>query len=340
MSGRGCGTGAPSQVVYRGDPSAEVLCEESPDQVALVTISQLTGESDGRGNSVSCEQPSIPTCGGRIAFPDQGVAFDVSVTALDAAERAQTILDSATLLPEGFTTVPFDDGGVDARVDALEDAGLEPEVINREFIEDGLVAVLPDLGTPVAVGSTVRLFPFGEGSLIPQARYSTTELQRAALDVTAASESGALPMVYSVEANDLLTALEVSMDRPTVRDEGVTALTEAVEDVAGVDVDLRLGDDELVGGLISAASERLDVGETASITIYVHCGLRTASIDGVQWEIEDREHQPRLHGFTDNFLEGTVTRTADDRAVLWSPNLLRAVVLHPQLAPNVNDGCF
>lgn len=81
------------------------------------------------------------------------------------------------------------------------------------------------------------------------------------------------------------------------------------------------------------------VGATGDFTIYAHCGVQYAQIDGVTW-------RTRLHDdgngnpppWPNDAFQGTITRPSIDRVIYTSPSLpLKKLVFRP--APDARYVC-
>jgi hypothetical protein len=81
------------------------------------------------------------------------------------------------------------------------------------------------------------------------------------------------------------------------------------------------------------ANERLEVGATAELILFLHCGVRYATIDGTTWETSPRGGGSAPDGWPER-LTGTATRTTDDTVVFSSPPLVDEMVFHPAADPS------
>ena len=150
-----CGTGALGEVVD-GAKAARVNCA-SPGEEARVSLTSLADDPEPSIQR-SCEQPAVnpPTCYGGEIFSEQGISVRVAITGEEAAKQVDRILDSAMILPAGWTTVPFAGfSNVSKRVDLLETAGFKIEV--DEGTRGQFVEVSPEFGSPVREGSTITI---------------------------------------------------------------------------------------------------------------------------------------------------------------------------------------
>lgn len=159
-----CGSNLPYAVVTETDVNA--VCSLEPTlQLGRVSI-RRSDDARERFEPRRCQLSDPPTCTGREVR--DGIAVSVTVTALDAVEQVDRILDSVMVLPDGWTTVPFvSNARPGERVSALEDAGFDVTVRDRADLYDARVAVEPDLGAPIEVGGSITVSP-GEQPVAPE----------------------------------------------------------------------------------------------------------------------------------------------------------------------------
>lgn len=173
-----CGTGAPAEVVD-GTGAATVDCFGSGWSRASVFLTPLSRDPQaGRQRDRACVDRAKDgfsvSCTGSLRLGEQDLGIDVRtggmrrgggaegvpLTRDEAITLRDRILDSATVLPDGWRTVPFAGGlTVEERVELLEDEGFEVEVTDPERIGRYELAVTPSVGSVVEEGSLVRLAP-------------------------------------------------------------------------------------------------------------------------------------------------------------------------------------
>ncbi|GAA5142066.1 hypothetical protein GCM10023340_04950 [Nocardioides marinquilinus] len=148
-----CGGNAPAEVVD-GTAAASVDCSFGGGQVARVTLAPL--DSNPRPSTErTCSDAPTSRCQGGLVFEERGATVVVQTGGPDARTLMDELLDSATVLPDGWTTVPFASfATVPQRVARLETAGfdvrVEGDLGNRES-----VITHPPVGQPVRTGTTV-----------------------------------------------------------------------------------------------------------------------------------------------------------------------------------------
>jgi hypothetical protein len=77
------------------------------------------------------------------------------------------------------------------------------------------------------------------------------------------------------------------------------------------------------------ANVALDVGETAAMRVFLHCGLRYATIDGTTWETTPQGHGSAPSGLPD-LMTGDATRISQDTVHFKSSTPTSALwVFHP-----------
>jgi hypothetical protein len=82
------------------------------------------------------------------------------------------------------------------------------------------------------------------------------------------------------------------------------------------------------------ASKSLDVGETAAMRVFLHCGLRYAMIDGTTWETAAKGDGSAPDGFPD-LVVGTATRTSHNTVRFTTSEPVSATwVFHPHTKPD------
>ena len=77
-------------------------------------------------------------------------------------------------------------------------------------------------------------------------------------------------------------------------------------------------------------ADSFPVGSSASFSVYAHCGVQFARIDGETWRTrlrDDGDGNPP-DGWPQS-ISGTLTRPADDRAVFSSDEIPEVLVFHP-----------
>lgn len=112
-----------------------------------------------------CTRSLPEQCRGGLALAGEDIGIAVSLTGTNAAAVIQAMLDTMMVLPDGWTTVPFvTNSTVDERVEALEAAGFDVTVTDRDSIIDNGVASDPALGAPIEVGGAVTLSPATESA--------------------------------------------------------------------------------------------------------------------------------------------------------------------------------
>ena len=89
---------------------------------------------------------------------------------------------------------------------------------------------------------------------------------------------------------------------------------------------------------VGAASERLAIGESAELSIGVHCGLRYATVDGSSWQVVKDDRAFNGGGGTP-LIEGVATRVAPDVVVFESKSLPGSITLRPGERPK-NYVCY
>lgn len=150
-----CGSRAAAEVV-NGSGAAAVDCIEPGGGDARVTFAPLDSGPEP-STERSCLQMAPPTCSGAVRFSDQNLGIQVQIQADDAAAQVERILDSAMVMPDGWTTVPFAWGlTVEQRVEALESAGFEVDGLGGRTGQ-AEVRTTPEIGSPVREGSTITL---------------------------------------------------------------------------------------------------------------------------------------------------------------------------------------
>lgn len=132
---------------------------------------QDDGTVDGHevlGSGPICAPGNGEPCFEVFGVPDLDVWFTVRVPQTDAAAGTmEAIRDSLTVLPDGYTTVPFVPyRDVDQVAFAVRDAGLVPEVEHVEcpdtgYCANGVSDVTPAVGTAVSSGSVVTVTVIG-----------------------------------------------------------------------------------------------------------------------------------------------------------------------------------
>lgn len=152
-----CGSGAPAEVVD-GTGAFAVDCAQpaAPRTRLTITPVVVTAEaSTGR----SCRQVSARrVCSGHATYPDEGVAIQVGATGPNASSQVDRILDSAMVLPPGWTTVPFAWGAsIRQRLAVLEGAGFVVDRLGATPSPSAEVAVGPEPGSVVEQGATLTL---------------------------------------------------------------------------------------------------------------------------------------------------------------------------------------
>lgn len=175
-----CGSGAPAEVVD-GALAAYLDCASPRGKTARVTLTSLTDDPEPPINRYCQRQRTTPTCGRGQIFPEQGIAVQVHVTGDDAEEQVNQILDSAMVLPKGWTTVPFaGESNLSERVVALEGAGFKVDVADSTLRDTLPVVVSPEFGSPLRAGATITLSPVG-GTGTPDSSASTSAREMASL---------------------------------------------------------------------------------------------------------------------------------------------------------------
>lgn len=162
-----CGTGAPGEVL-NGARTALIGClhpSPGPGDV-WVTITPLSGDGSGPTPSQDflCDVASMSSCYGGEVYPDQGIALKVAAFGADADDQVNRILDSAMVLPDGWTNVPFNASNgstITDRIAALEEAGFAVDASAVETTINQPVEVNPAIGSPIEVGATITLTPDG-----------------------------------------------------------------------------------------------------------------------------------------------------------------------------------
>lgn len=172
-----CGTGAPAEVVD-GSLARTATCVRLGGMSARVVFTPLQADPyAGGGPPQGCtdarERGGSAGCWGTAVFTEEQVGVSVTSgvswihpvaglprTRAKARALRDRILDSARVLPDGWTTVPFAGGlTVEERVELLEAEGFEVEVTDPERIGRYELTVTPGVGSVVAEGSLVRLAP-------------------------------------------------------------------------------------------------------------------------------------------------------------------------------------
>jgi len=88
------------------------------------------------------------------------------------------------------------------------------------------------------------------------------------------------------------------------------------------------------------ANERLEVGETGELSLFVHCGLRYARIDGGTWETTPRGGASAPDGWPDA-LTATATRIDRDTVVVaTTPYVEGWIVFEPVERPHHDYACY
>lgn len=126
------------------------------------------GGHDVLSSGVICTPQRGEPCFEVFGIRDLDVWFTVRVPRGEsAADTIEAIRDSLTVLPGGYTTVPFVPYGTEAQVaEATEEAGLSVDV---EYIDcpdtglcvDGVSDISPAVGTALTTGSTVTVTVIG-----------------------------------------------------------------------------------------------------------------------------------------------------------------------------------
>jgi hypothetical protein len=81
--------------------------------------------------------------------------------------------------------------------------------------------------------------------------------------------------------------------------------------------------------------QSLDVGARVPFSIWTHCGVRYTSIDGVMWQTRDGQVNPRPE--YPEYIEGTIARVTEQRAVFTGRTIPIRLIYHP--APDAQIHC-
>jgi|GEM_PF-2703088 len=153
-----CRSGAAGEVV-NGTAAAAVRCLAPSPTVgdAWVVIAALGSGPEPRTDRV-CDSPSTGSCTGAEVFSDQGISIQVYTSGTDAPDQLNQILDSATVLPAGWTTVPFTFlSNARERVALLEQAGFLVDRVGGATSGSAAVSVTPEAGSVVEDGATITI---------------------------------------------------------------------------------------------------------------------------------------------------------------------------------------
>ena len=132
--------------------------DETASTLELVRVASSTPTTSAAGEPrISCEQPrGDAVCSGSLTSAADGVEFLLTTKGDDAAEVARRILDSFTVLPEGWTTVPWPPMPLyDDTAALLERADLALVLADERPRTYRPVETFPAPSTPVPVGTEV-----------------------------------------------------------------------------------------------------------------------------------------------------------------------------------------
>jgi hypothetical protein len=88
------------------------------------------------------------------------------------------------------------------------------------------------------------------------------------------------------------------------------------------------------------ASVRLAIGETAPLRLFMHCGLRYATIDGRVWETKPQSHNGGAPEGLPDVLVGNATRNSDDMVLFTRSDLGLELTFTPTtLDPETSNRC-
>ncbi|MFB9313048.1 hypothetical protein [Nocardioides plantarum] len=180
-----CGDGSPGVVLNGSD--AAIDCYGHDTEVASVRLIALDASSGSPREGTDCDGSARPTCRAAKNFPDQGVRVQVQSTSHDALEQTERILDTARVLPDGWTTVPFGQWNDTpmARTAVLEGAGFAVDDSLIAHVVAQPVRTEPDAGSPIRVGDTI--------TLLPQQSPATDELDVSMVDRASSDDSDLAP---------------------------------------------------------------------------------------------------------------------------------------------------
>lgn len=150
-------------------PSLGIADSSTEESRQLIQTMEPVGEINGlivMQDEEKCSFDSDGVCARHFAIPAEGVLFTVQTLDVpEASEIFAEIRDSVRPLPDGFTTVPYRDTGIDgstgrAAAQLMELNGLDVKTI--ETPSEGrprgiLLSISPVPGSPVRHGETVTL---------------------------------------------------------------------------------------------------------------------------------------------------------------------------------------
>jgi hypothetical protein len=159
-----CGDGSPA-VVLDGTMSAAVDCA-SYDEDVRVVLGPLDRPTGTEWEGTKCAALSPGSCFGARAFAGQGVLVRVEAEGEGSRRTIERILDSATVLPDGWTTLPFGrwNDRVTTRTATLEEAGFEVDTSRIVEASNRPVRTELESGSPVPEGATIALAPLSRAS--------------------------------------------------------------------------------------------------------------------------------------------------------------------------------
>lgn len=294
----------------------QVVPSESTHAEGWLNAAGRTTTYDGvpvRRIDGDCEMSMPGVCSGALVAETQDV---VMVASSSKPTVVESVLDSVRVLPDGWTTVPYDPNGPVANTVAwMEDVGLTVEVTyeERPGLSNGvLLAADPELASVTEAGSTVEL------------RVSRSEPGKGerVIQVLAAEQTpdgGLFAIVPTCQEDARLDVVE------TEEVVAVTAYTRADIDFGctypvpielKVPVGGRVVQDGSTGELVPTSPE----AQPHQFSLLTHCGIEFAHFVGQWWSTKPRSdgsgNPPR--GWDNPAQRGTMTLVDQDTAVFIS----------------------
>lgn len=162
-----CGEQGAEQVAVI-DPIRTFGCALLDRPLVVVRISDAV-TALGSDLDLTCDQSRPQVCS-RAAVPLDSARVTIGVTAVgdDAPAVIDRVLDSAMVLPDGWTTVPAASNTlVGVRQARYEAAGFDVTVKDRDRIQGARLIVEPPLGAPIELGGTITLSPDPDAPELP-----------------------------------------------------------------------------------------------------------------------------------------------------------------------------